>query len=268
MNVRCPSCRTVFRVDPAKIPEAGIRARCTVCAATMDVRRDGVGVERLAAPRPAEPAPPPDVGVGRERVTQAGPATSAESRPAAAAPPDVPESPAVGGPAPGPIRLSQPFSQPRSIAPAEAAPPAAPRRPAAPVFRPTPGRPVTAAPVPPTAEVTGGAAAVAPPPATPARPAPPPRHDVTKRPVNPFLHQDPQQKARRLARALVSDMIVYQPEKRQRALAAGNLREVFEDEIQKSWLEYVEQVGEELAGSTSYWNDALNEILAGGKQVF
>jgi hypothetical protein len=36
--------------------------------------------------------------------------------------------------------------------------------------------------------------------------------ETRKRPINPFLHQDPQQKARRLARALVSDMIVYQPE--------------------------------------------------------
>ena len=89
-----------------------------------------------------------------------------------------------------------------------------------------------------------------------------------KRPVNPFLHQDPQQKARRLARALVSDMIVYQPEKRQRALGAGNIKEAFEEEIQKSWAEYVEQVGEDIAGSTPFWREALNEILAGGKQIF
>jgi hypothetical protein len=92
--------------------------------------------------------------------------------------------------------------------------------------------------------------------------------DTHKRPVNPFLQQDPQQKARRLARALVSDMIVYQPEKRQRALSAGNLKEAFGEEIQKSWEEYVEQVGGEMAESTSYWRDALNEILAGGQPIF
>ena len=40
MNVRCPSCRTVYRVDPDKVPTSGVRARCTVCAATLDVRRD------------------------------------------------------------------------------------------------------------------------------------------------------------------------------------------------------------------------------------
>jgi len=63
-------------------------------------------------------------------------------------------------------------------------------------------------------------------------------------------------------------MIVYQPEKRQQALAAGNLKEAFEEEIQKSWEEYVEQIGPELANSTTYFKDALNEILAGGQDVF
>jgi len=81
------------------------------------------------------------------------------------------------------------------------------------------------------------------------------------------MAQDPRQKARRLARALVSDMIVYQPEKRQRALAAGNVKEAFDEEIKKSWEEYVQQVGTELANSTPFFNEALNEILAGGQKI-
>jgi hypothetical protein len=119
------------------------------------------------------------------------------------------------------------------------------------VFTPTPGAPVTKPPV---------AAPAAPRPATPAKPA--------GGFVNPFLAQDPRQKARRLARALVSDMIVYQPEKRQEALAAGNVKTAFEEEIKKSWEEYVDQIGEEIATSTPYWTEALNEILAGGQQIF
>jgi hypothetical protein len=86
--------------------------------------------------------------------------------------------------------------------------------------------------------------------------------------VNPFLSKNPEQKARRLARALVSDMIVYQPQKREEALQQGNIREAFEEEIKKSWEEYVEQVGNDLANSTAYFNEALNEILAGGQQIF
>ncbi len=91
---------------------------------------------------------------------------------------------------------------------------------------------------------------------------------ASARPVNPFLAQDPRQKARRLARALISDIIAYQPEKRQQALRTGTLKQAFEEEISKSWDEYVEQVGAELANSTPYFAEALNEILAGGQQIF
>ena len=88
------------------------------------------------------------------------------------------------------------------------------------------------------------------------------------RPVNPFMVQDPKQKARRLARALISDMIVYHPEKRQQGIRDGTLPALFKDEIDKSWLEYTEQVGKEMAESTPFWTEALNEILAGGKKLF
>jgi hypothetical protein len=63
-------------------------------------------------------------------------------------------------------------------------------------------------------------------------------------------------------------MIVYQPEKRQAALKAGNVKDAFEEEIKKSWEEYVEQVGADMANSTPYWTEALNEILAGGQRAF
>jgi hypothetical protein len=105
-------------------------------------------------------------------------------------------------------------------------------------------------------------------PQPPATPAPAARGTAPVRPVNPFLVQDPKQKARRLARALISDMIVYHPEKRLQGLRDGTLVELFRDEIAKSWQEYVEQVGKDLAESTPFWTDALNEILAGGNKVF
>jgi hypothetical protein len=101
-----------------------------------------------------------------------------------------------------------------------------------------------------------------------AAPTPEPRKTGPLRPVNPFLVQDPKQKARRLARALISDMLVYHPEKRQQGVRDGTLPQLFKDEIEKSWLEYTEQVGKEMAESTPFWTDALNEILAGGKKLF
>jgi hypothetical protein len=113
----------------------------------------------------------------------------------------------------------------------------------------------------------------------PSRPAPPPAPgapapgtvsagSATRKPVNPFLSQDPGQKARRLARALISDMVVYHPAKRREGLKDGTLKALFEEEIKKSWEEYTDQVGKDVAESTTHFKDALNEILADGRQIF
>jgi len=86
--------------------------------------------------------------------------------------------------------------------------------------------------------------------------------------VNPFLANDPNAKARRLARALISDMITYFPEKHRQAMQNGTLKETFEEEIRKSYQEYVDQIGREFAESTTHFHEALNDILAGGNPVF
>jgi hypothetical protein len=83
-----------------------------------------------------------------------------------------------------------------------------------------------------------------------------------------FGKRDPIEKAQRLARVLVSDIILYNPDRHHNATESGRVKEEFEEEIQKSWNEYVEQVGEEMANSTNFFNDALNEILAKGEQLF
>jgi hypothetical protein len=89
-----------------------------------------------------------------------------------------------------------------------------------------------------------------------------------RRPINPYLNADPQQKARRLARALVSDIVAYHPQKREEGLRTGALKQLFRDEIKKSYEEYVEQVGKELADTTTHFQDALNDVLAGGRRIF
>ena len=396
MNVRCPSCNTVYRIDPAKVPEAGVRARCTVCSHVIPVPRDGqgassapttvaAGTQPVAEPQARRssqeeiaatlgeafiaPTGEPGGADSETPVTEAGPppvpvAPSAEpASPDVAAEPPGPElvrpgegtPPAAGvgveaagptevsaGPPPTPVpeapspaggglRVTRPFSHPgpgRTPSPVQQE--QEPQRPTAPVFRPTPGRPLQPASAPPAepkvtataptvaepavpvepaappaatvAEPAMPVEPVAPPAATVAEPAmpvepvappaatvaaapvrtppaaqPPPADQIAeaaepaappKRVINPFMSRDPKLKARRLARALISDMIVYQPDKRQEALDSGNLKEVFEEEIKKSWEEYVGQVGEEIANSTPYFAEALNEILAGGQPVF
>ncbi len=75
-------------------------------------------------------------------------------------------------------------------------------------------------------------------------------------------------RAKRLARVLVSDILYYNRERRDQALREGNLMTALSEEIKKSWELYKEKVGPDAAQSTSYFKEALNEILADGQEVF
>jgi hypothetical protein len=110
--------------------------------------------------------------------------------------------------------------------------------------------------------------ASAPPQAPPSSSPPIVASPPARGPINPFLATDPNTKARRLARALVSDLVTYFPDRRDEGLREGTLRELFREEIKKSYDEYVGQVGREFANPTTHFQDALNEILAGGRKIF
>jgi hypothetical protein len=124
---------------------------------------------------------------------------------------------------------------------------------------------------------TSPAAAAPPPLAPPPISAPPvaaaaPRSAAgappARPPINPFLANDPNAKAKRLARALVSDIVAYFPQKREEGVRDGTLKQLFREEIKKSYEEYVEQVGRDFAETTTHFQDALNDVLAGGKKLF
>ncbi len=234
MNVTCQDCRSVFRVDPAKVPPNGVRARCSVCGAILRITVGATTPLTTPAmtPRSATPV----------RSQAAQPATPAGL-------PGIRRTP-VGTPAmqeSGTLYPSRPT--PAVSTPAAAATSA---RPLVPPPPPTPGQlvgapaPAAAVPLPSTASVTGD----------------------SKRVINPFLRSDPMTRAKRLARALVSDMVAYQPQKRVEGLSNGTLKQLFRDEIRKSYDEYVEQVGRDVAESTAFFQDALNEVLAEGNRVF
>lgn len=215
MNVRCPECQAVFRVDPERVPPGGVKARCARCSNVFELTRTGLktpagSVARTDRAAPAAdrtaPAPAPSVN-----------ATAAET--ATAPGPKLVVSPTQERPAPRPIPVGPP-----------------------PVLAPEPAANA------PTASV-----------ATEARPA-------AKRPS--FRNQDPAARAQRLARALVSDIVAYNKEKLQRTTGSAALRSEFRDEIRKSWEEYVEQVGLDVAKNTPYFRDALNEMLAKGAKIF
>jgi hypothetical protein len=90
----------------------------------------------------------------------------------------------------------------------------------------------------------------------------------TRAPINPFLANDPNAKARRLARALISDLVTYFPQKRDEGIRDGTIKELFREEIKKSYEEYIDQVGRDFADSTQHFQDALNDILGGGQKIF
>lgn len=197
MNAQCTHCNTIFRVDPAKVPSGGVRARCSICRGVFEIRSAD-----------AQPAPEPVLA-------------------------------AVAAPAPAPIPVAAPAAAPAPQPVAEAPAP----------------QPVAAAPAPTPAPTP------APAPSPPPAPAGAPR-------ANPFGASDPGAKAKRLARALVSDIVTYHPERRDQALQNGTLKREFMEEIKKSWEEYVGQVGADMARSTPHFRDALNDILAKGQTVF
>ncbi|MGI9139759.1 MAG: zinc-ribbon domain-containing protein [Gemmatimonadaceae bacterium] len=220
MNVGCPQCSSIFRVDPAKVPPGGVRARCSICSGVIPVPEPSA--ERIAA-GPQPPAPP-----SLARTT----GQYSMKTPAAGVPRTV---------TPPPMRAQQPpaFEDPVPAAPVMPAAPAAISAASAASAAPAEAAPVVASGIPgPTMS------------------------------INPYLARDPDVRAKRLARALISDIVTYYPNKHADALRAGSLKQTFSEEIKKSYEEYVAQIGQEFAESTTHFKDALNEVLGEGKQLF
>ena len=289
MNVSCPDCRSIFRVDPAKVPPTGVRARCSVCSGVISIpaptgqNTPPSGSERSVSPSneqggtrstpaaqsgwdPAPYAPAPST----QRPTAPPPSRSVET-PASERPrPDAVDRGTASATAtpPSPASVLPEFTPPPPLPPfrpAGAQPFSAPAAspfpaPAAPPFVPsaarsaTPPRPATTPPRPPVVPSSS--------------PSPAGSDGGARRPLNPFLSKDPNQRAKRLARALVSDIITYHPAKHAEGLRDGTLKQLFREEIKKSFEEYIAQVGQQLAESTTYFQEALNEVLGAGKKIF
>lgn len=231
MNVTCQDCRSVFRVDPAKVPPNGVRARCSVCGAIIRITLGAMTPMSSAAIRGATPLPYDAIN------------------PVAAAAPGRDPVPSPGAGIQPPQYASTPTP---SISTPAITPSSNTARPLVPPPPPAPG--LMIGDPEPAAPAAGGVPSTA--------------SADARRVINPFLRSDPMTRAKRLARALVSDMVAYQPAKRAEGLANGTLKQLFRDEIRKSYDEYVEQVGREVAESTAFFQDALNEVLAEGNRVF
>jgi predicted Zn finger-like uncharacterized protein len=300
MNVSCPDCRSIFRVDPAKVPPSGVRARCSVCSGVISIpaptgQATPASGSLGATPPPAQPASQHRPPSGQAPAGWESPPFSAQAqrRPTAppaqrpippAAPP--PAQRAAPPPSPSPVRtteapaIARPGQQPLERGPVTAT--ATPPSPSSglPAFTPPPAVPPFSPSVP--AQSSGPSVPPFVPSGPPPRPTPPPSLPPltppgslpavgdagARRPLNPFLSKDPNQRAKRLARALVSDIITYHPAKHAEGLRDGTLKQLFREEIKKSFEEYIAQVGQQLAESTTYFQEALNEVLGAGKKIF
>ncbi len=232
MTVSCPDCRSVFRVDPAKVPATGVRARCSVCGGVIAIAGGTLPVS--VTPASSSVVLPALAGVSAaNRAGTAGSSGGSIGAPVASAAANVtaimPSNPRAA------------FVQPLRTSAAAAAlkPMATPSLATGAIDRGT---------------ISGSVERL-----TPSAP---------RKPINPFLNADPGQRARRLARALVSDLVAYHPQKREEGLRDGTLRQLFREEIKKSYEEFVEQVGRDLAESSPHFQEALNEILGGGRKLF
>jgi predicted Zn finger-like uncharacterized protein len=312
MNVSCPDCRSIFRVDPAKVPPSGVRARCSVCSGVISIpaptgqatpAAGSLGAATPPAQPPSQRRPPsgqapsgwesPPFSPQSQRTPTAPPAP--RSAPPVAPPPAQRAAPPVAPPppqrtapsaSPSPVRtteapaIARPGQQPGERGPVTAT--ATPPSPSSglPEFTPPPVVPPFSPPAP--AQSSGPSVPPFVPSGPPPRPMPPPsRPPLTppgslpavgdagaRRPLNPFLSKDPNQRAKRLARALVSDIITYHPAKHAEGLRDGTLKQLFREEIKKSFEEDIAQVGQQLAESTTYFQEALNEVLGAGKKIF
>ena len=75
-------------------------------------------------------------------------------------------------------------------------------------------------------------------------------------------------RAKRLAKALASDLVLYNRDKVEQGLRDGTLGHLLGSEIRKSWEYYCQQIPEHIRDSSDYFKEQLNKIVGKGEQIF
>ena len=118
MNATCTSCNTVYRIDPAKVSHAGVRARCTVCSSVISVPAPGSQQQAVGdgvAP-PSRPSQAEIVAQGLGDAYIPVPTEAATAPAVTPAPALAPAAPPVAAPAVVPPVVAAPI-QPPAVAP-------------------------------------------------------------------------------------------------------------------------------------------------------
>ena len=75
-------------------------------------------------------------------------------------------------------------------------------------------------------------------------------------------------RARRLAKALASDLVLYNKARVEQGLKDGTIAELLGPEIRRSWDYYCQQIPKHIVETTDYFKEQLNTIVGKGAKIF
>ncbi len=167
-------------------------------------------------------------------------------------PPQAPVEPKVPEVVPPPIPKPAPIPEPE------------PPKPEITVPEPEIKKPVieTPAPAPPPPQVEPPIIVHAPEPMVQTPPAPAPAAQLSEE--DKKWHE----RAKRLAKALASDLVLYNQAKVEQGLKEGTLVQLLGSEIRRSWEYYCQQIPKHIVESTDYFKEQLNKVVGKGKELF
>ncbi len=232
MIVICNSCQTKYNVDERKVPASGVRVKCHKCQNIILIKPLETVPVAPAASAPKTPTPAPPVEA---------PPPSAPSAPEPSAPPETKP--------PRPTMPEMP-AEPSVTKPAEDTPAPSPVKPSGLDMQGTEYQPVRTEPPTVTAPEIKPSISM---------PSQEGMNDEDKK-----WHQ----RANRLAKALASDLVLYNQSKVEEGLRNGTLVQLLGAEIRRSWEYYCQQIPKKIVDNTDYFKEQLNKIVGKGKEIF
>ena len=228
MIVLCNSCQTKYSVDERKIPPTGVKVKCHKCQNIIFIK------------------PPESTLPSAPAVVKPEPLKPTVPEPPK---PTVPEPPKPTMPEPPKPTMPEP---PKPVIPHEAPKPTEPmpEKPAGLEMQGTEYQ-VEKPTQPSTVESAAGPAVSV--------PAEEGMSEEDKK-----WHQ----RAKRLAKALASDLVLYNQSKVEEGLRNGTLVQLLGAEIRRSWEYYCQQIPKKIVDNTDYFKEQLNKIVGKGKELF
>ena len=230
MIIECPKCKKKYLIKEEEIPTGGGPVRCPNCGNIFTIYREPLNIELI----------PYEIKPEKIEAEAVYPEKTVEAAPEVEKPPETVFE----------------KSEPIITAPAEEKSPA-------PAVE-TPKAPSTTPPPSPTAPT---------PTKTPAAMAEKLAAAFGIKPDEFPADWDEEKKkkhrnAKRLARSLAKDILLYHKNEVEEGLRNGNIAQLLGEEIRKSWEFYKQKIDPEVQESSSYFKDALNEILGRGEKIF